>query len=195
GSDAGGAEGGALPTSASAEQLYPDLTLLHDQAMSRTCALNNGVCHNSKQYPDMHTPTDLIGYVNQRCNAQVDKRADVRDACEPPGDHLFSAGLDAEIAWVEQLPAGAPKGGVTQVTMHFGAPLAAAPKVDTSAAFEVHRDAEVVKLAGATMTASTASSVTLDVKNAASETKAFLDDRVYPWTDLMVRVADVNKNG
>jgi hypothetical protein len=191
----GGGEGGPLPIAASAEELYPDLTLLHDQAMSRTCALNNGVCHNSKQYPDLHTATDLVGYVGQRCNAQVDKRADVRDACEPPGDHLFTAGLDAEISWVEQLPADAPKGSVPQVTIHFGAPLAAAPKVDTAAALEVHRGTEVIKLAGAHMTAATTSSVTLDLKNAASETQAFLDDRVYPWTDLMVRVADINKNG
>jgi hypothetical protein len=193
--DDGGADGASASATASAEALYPDLTTLHDGAISRTCALNNGVCHNSKQYPDMHTTTDLIGYVGQRCNAQVDKRTDVRDPCEPPGDHLVVGALDAEIAVADQLPADAPKGRVASVTLHFATPLASAPNIAAAAPVEVHRGAVVFKLDGARATNATASSVTLDLASAGPETQAFLDDRVYPWTDLMIRVADVNRNG
>jgi hypothetical protein len=194
--DAGpGADTGSSRATASAEVLYPDLSSLHDQAMSRTCALNNGVCHNSKQYPDMHTPTDLMGYVGQRCNAQVDKRADFRDPCEPPGDHLVVAGIDAEIATADQSPSDAPQGGAKQVTLNFATPLAAAPKVDPAASVSIHRGALVFAMDGAHVSAATATSVTLDLSNAAGETRFFLDDRVYPWTDLMLRVADVNRNG
>jgi hypothetical protein len=190
-----GADAAQGQAAASAEALYPDLTILHDLAMSRTCALNNGVCHNSKQYPDMHTSTDLIGYVGQRCNAQVDKRSDYRDPCEPPGDHVAVASVDAEIASVDQTPADAPAGKVKQVTLNLGTPLAAPPKIDPAATVEIHRGSLVITLDGAHVTNATTSALTLDLSGAAPETQAFLDDRVYPWTDLMVRVADVNRNG
>src|SRR4051812_9020951 len=52
---------------------FPDLASLHDVAISRTCALNNGVCHDSKQYPDLRTVSDfLANTVNKPCNTQVD---------------------------------------------------------------------------------------------------------------------------
>jgi hypothetical protein len=197
----GGAESGPSPQdqgTGSAEALYPTLNALHDQAMSRTCALNNGVCHNSKQYPDLHTPTALIAAVNQACNAQVDTHADFRDPCEPHGDHLVTTGLDAEIATANQAPADAPTtpaGQITSVTLNFAAPLAAAPKVDPTAILDIHRGTTVIHLTGAKVSAATTTSVTIDLTKASAEVKAFLDDRVYPWTDLMVRVADPNQNG
>src|SRR5262249_45830896 len=125
----------------------------------------------------------------------VDKRADFRDPCEPPGDHVVVAGLDAEIATADQTPSDAPVGKVQQVTLSFGAPLATAPKIDPAATVEIHRGTLVFKLNGVHVSGATVSGVTLDLSKAAPEAQSFLDDRVYPWTDLMVRVADVNRNG
>src|SRR5260221_11472164 len=93
------------------------------------------------------------------------------------------------------MPADAPQAQIASVTVHLATPLAAAPEVDPTAQLEIHRGTTIFHLTGAKLSAATTSSVTIDLSKAAVDVKAFLDDRAYPWTDLMVRVADVNRNG
>jgi hypothetical protein len=53
----------------------------------------------------------------------------------------------------------------------------------------------VFPLVGAKLTSVNGKAVTVSLARAAAQTLAFLDDRTYPWNELMLRVADVNRNG
>jgi len=171
---------------------FPDLPTLHDQAISRTCALNNGVCHNSKQYPDLRTPTSFLATtLLTPCNVEVDVRAKFKDPCEPKGDHLVGAATDEEIATADVLPEGAEGDAIREVRLG----LVNAPTLKVGdGALEIRRDGQVWKLPEATVSAVDGSTVTLRL-GSNRDVKRFLDDRVYPWHDDMLRVADVNRNG
>jgi len=60
---------------------------------------------------------------------------------------------------------------------------------------EVHRGALTFALVGATATVIDPRTIALDLSAASDSVRSFLDDRVYPWTESMIRVADVNRNG
>jgi hypothetical protein len=179
---------------------------LHASQVAPTCALNNGVCHDGKEYPDLHTVSALIDLVGQPCNLAAATHAAVHDACEPPGDHLVipSLGLDAEIARVAQSPADAPTGELAQATVALADPSAAPDPTS----FAEADDARVVRAAGAAaltfdlgaagvraLPSAAPGQLTLDLSDALPEARAFLDDRDYPWRDSMVRVGDPNGNG
>src|SRR5262249_10434032 len=51
-----------------------------------------GVCHNSKQFPDMHTPENMLAAVGQRCNQLTQDPTAIDDLCEPKGDRLLLQG-------------------------------------------------------------------------------------------------------
>ena len=50
---------------------YEDVAALHEFAIARTCTLNVGVCHSSKEYPDIHTVSSLEFLVHQPCNVFI----------------------------------------------------------------------------------------------------------------------------
>lgn len=187
-------DGGAAPDGGA----YATIGALHSAAMAPTCSLNNGVCHNSKEYPDFHTVSNLIDAVNQPCNLNAAKHSDVHDACEPSGDRLVlpSLGVDAEIATVVVSPPDADSASLTSAVVTLGAPLAASAGAGASD-LAVKRGSSSFTLgaAGVIATVADARTVTLDLTNADPAAKTFLDDRVYPWQPSMVRVADVNGNG
>jgi hypothetical protein len=190
------ADGGAP----SAPMEFPDFASLHDQAISRTCGLNNGVCHNSKQYPDLHTSSDfMVDTVNRDCNSQVDTRSAFKDACETPGDHLVipAMKIDEEIFTLDAIPQMAPAGGLSGVTMNLAASIGSPAPV--AGAIEIHRGATVFTLPGVTVMSTADRAVTLDLSGVSytltQTVQSLLDDRVYPWNEGMVRVADVNRNG
>ena len=81
------------------EHAYADVVALFDQAIAPTCSLNNGVCHNSNSYPDLHTVANLVALLDEPCNVEQADPTLVHDACEPAADHLViaSAGIDARI--------------------------------------------------------------------------------------------------
>jgi len=79
---------------------------LHQQVFYRTCTPNEGVCHNDKEYPDLHTPQSMLGAIAMPCNVAVDDPMTTFNGCETPGDlfgFLYSAndGFVSEIAYVE----------------------------------------------------------------------------------------------
>jgi hypothetical protein len=67
---------------------YPTFQALHTKVLMQTCAPASGLCHNSKEYPDMHTPENMLATINGRCNAFVSDVARIQDMCEQKGDLL-----------------------------------------------------------------------------------------------------------
>jgi hypothetical protein len=85
---------------------------LHRNVITRTCGPTGGVCHNQKEYPDLHTPSNLLAAVDAPCNVQPGDYAAVFNGCEPPGDR-FRIGEDmkaAEIGYVEYIASEGEEG-------------------------------------------------------------------------------------
>ncbi|TPV92718.1 MAG: hypothetical protein B7733_24365 [Myxococcales bacterium FL481] len=81
----------------------------HTEVIWRTCTPFDGVCHNSKEYPDLRTPASFAATFGAPCNVQPGDFTSVYDGCERPGDrvHFDGGGLesaDIEIAYVEYRP-------------------------------------------------------------------------------------------
>ncbi len=95
----------------------PTMTAMHTQIFKRTCSPDSGVCHNTKEFPDLHTPGNLLDAIGKPCNL-AEEPENVDDMCEPPGDLLTidsgpARGFSARIAthaivdgdWIIQLAA------------------------------------------------------------------------------------------
>lgn len=87
-----------------AEQM-PTYLHLHAQVVFRTCSPTSGVCHNTKEFPDLHTPGNMLDSVGKGCNLG-EEPTDIFDRCEPPGDLLVlttgdADGFEGRIAWHE----------------------------------------------------------------------------------------------
>lgn len=104
GEDGGGPSGpdGELhPWAVQARNEIPDALTLHTKVISRTCAPNGGVCHNGKEYPDLHTPGNFVTSVARPCNRDLAAEPEsVFDGCEPKGDLLESGDFRARIGWI-----------------------------------------------------------------------------------------------
>jgi hypothetical protein len=91
-----------------AQARFPSGLDLHKKVIWRTCTPNGGVCHNSKEYPDLRTPANFAAAFGAFCNVQPGETSSVYDGCERPGDRVrFDGGLASdpiEIAWIEQIP-------------------------------------------------------------------------------------------
>src|SRR5688500_7498842 len=57
---------------------------LHAKVVFRTCSPNGGVCHNAKEYPDLHTPANFLDAIDAPCNVQPGTPEAVYDRCERP---------------------------------------------------------------------------------------------------------------
>jgi hypothetical protein len=106
---------------AEAMVLFPDYATLHKEVITRTCTPNAGVCHNQKEYPDLHTPGSMLAVIGKPCNLDEDDPLEVFNGCEPVGDVAVlelspvpapmpmpmpdppaePIGFEAEVAWVE----------------------------------------------------------------------------------------------
>jgi hypothetical protein len=71
-----------------AQELHPTGLYLHRNVIVRTCGPTTGVCHNQKEYPDLHLSTLLLDAVNAPCNVQPGDPKNVFDGCEVNGDRL-----------------------------------------------------------------------------------------------------------
>jgi hypothetical protein len=77
-------------------QDYPTYRALHESTVVPICGPRGGVCHNSKQFPDLHTPDNMLAVVGARCNELTDDPRAIQDLCEPQGDLLLiKSGPDA----------------------------------------------------------------------------------------------------
>lgn len=88
-----------------AKARVPDMLTLHTTVFKRTCSPNDAVCHNTKEYPDLHTPANMLDAIGKPCNFSEEPE-DIFDGCEPQADLLVftsgpKSGLEARIAWHE----------------------------------------------------------------------------------------------
>lgn len=161
---------------------YTDVVELFDRGIARTCSLNGGVCHNSNNYPDLHTVSNVIATVGRECNVETPTPADIHDACEPPADHLLVAAADARIV------ASTITADRTRATLALDAPIAAA----TLAPIQVVRGTRTFDL-GARIASVDGMTVTIELRTDAA--KAFFDIRTYPVGPQQLHVGDPNGNG
>ncbi|MDX2055717.1 MAG: hypothetical protein SFV15_25165 [Polyangiaceae bacterium] len=78
---------------------------LQQKVIHRTCGPTGGVCHNSKEYPDLHTPGNFLDAVGAPCNVQSGTPEAVFDGCEPPGDRLVVGdGGEVEVGYLAYYP-------------------------------------------------------------------------------------------
>jgi hypothetical protein len=75
---------------------------LHAKVILRSCGPLSGVCHNKKEYPDLHTTYNFLSAIGAPCNVQPGSYEGVFDRCERPGDRVaFEGGPEVEIGWIE----------------------------------------------------------------------------------------------
>ncbi len=97
--DEGADADAALVAEAAAQ--YPTALDIH-KLMSRSCAPNAGVCHNTSNYPDLSTPASVTSTLNAWCNLAIPEPTQGFDHCERRGDVLVSGTFRSEVAYVEQ---------------------------------------------------------------------------------------------
>ena len=89
-----------------AQQKFRTPLDLHRKVIQRTCSPTGGVCHNQKEYPDLHTPANFLATVEAPCNAQPGELSSVFDRCEKPGDRFAFRDRDfkeIEIGHIERV--------------------------------------------------------------------------------------------
>jgi hypothetical protein len=77
---------------------------LQRKVVLRTCGPTNGVCHNQKEYPDLHTAGTFTSAINAPCNLQPGTYASVYDRCERLGDRFKFAEYpwkEIELGWFD----------------------------------------------------------------------------------------------
>jgi len=100
---------GDNPIVIEAQEEFPTALDFHQKVIWRTCTPFDGVCHNSKEYPDLRTPAGFISAFGAPCNLQFGEFQSVYDGCERTGDRitLNSGGFvegEFEIGYIEYLP-------------------------------------------------------------------------------------------
>lgn len=104
---------GADPIVLEAQARFPTGLDLHVKVIARTCSPTEGVCHNNKEYPDLHTAANFLGTIEAPCNIQAGTREGIFDRCERPGDR-FELASDAvasgpiEIGHLRYVPGDKP---------------------------------------------------------------------------------------
>ena len=71
-----------------AQARFPTALDLHAKVIRRSCSPNDGVCHHTKEYPDLHTAANFLKIVEAPCNIQAGTREGIFDRCERPGDRF-----------------------------------------------------------------------------------------------------------
>jgi hypothetical protein len=85
-----------------AQALHRTALQLHRNVVVRTCGPTDGVCHNQKEYPDLHSPANLLAALNAPCNVQPGDWSAVYDGCELPGDRIeLGDSREVEIGWID----------------------------------------------------------------------------------------------
>lgn len=101
GSKSGGPTGPLHPWAQEAKVQIPDALTLHTKVFARSCAPNGGVCHNTKEYPDLHTPGNFVTAVSRPCNMDLAAEPEnMFDGCEPEADTLEAGSFKTKIAYL-----------------------------------------------------------------------------------------------
>ncbi|MEM6997083.1 MAG: hypothetical protein AAF721_41650 [Myxococcota bacterium] len=199
GSESGEPGTGDPPGPGTAQELYPDLVTLQAEGINPTCSLNNGVCHNGNNYPDLHTVNNVLATTWAPCGVEASDPELLFDECEPPGDHLViqSQGVDLEILTVEVGPAGALTDDLESATLVVAGDVSGVEAGATDVT--VTRGETVFDLGqhGTSVVSADGDTVELELIGQFGRWSArrFLDNRELPWNAGHVRVADPNGNG
>lgn len=98
---------GSDPVVLGAQATYRTGTDLHRKLVMRTCGPTGGVCHNQKEYPDMHSPAAFAATVGAPCNIQPGSWSTVADRCERSGDRfrfVSPSFREVEVGYTELVP-------------------------------------------------------------------------------------------
>ena len=137
----------AAATLESAAAQYPDLEALYagDQGVYRGCGPNNGVCHNSKEFPNFATAGAIADNIGVPCNQKRDRADEIHDLCEVRGDYFRHGDEVAEVGYF------APGDGdslsdARTIIIHLHHPLAKPIADDDAQDFVRKTDTGFVKL-------------------------------------------------
>ncbi|QQR89399.1 MAG: hypothetical protein IPJ88_14510 [Myxococcales bacterium] len=95
------------PSYLEAQKNFANTQQLWHDVVRRTCAVTEGVCHYSKEYPDLSSEANMLSWVSEPCNVRPLSHDAVLDYCEQRGDLLVFAGLStpsSEIAYIDYIP-------------------------------------------------------------------------------------------
>ncbi|MBN1205889.1 MAG: hypothetical protein JXB05_13315 [Myxococcaceae bacterium] len=96
---------GTHPIVLEAQTRLPTGLELQRKLVLRTCGPTNGVCHNQKEFPDLHTTGTFAAAINLPCNLQPGSYISVYDRCERLGDRFTFSDHDnskeLELGWFE----------------------------------------------------------------------------------------------
>lgn len=93
----------AAAIKAEAASSYPTPLVLHKKVISRSCAPNAGVCHDTSNYPELSSPAAFAATVNAWCNLAIPDPRQGFDHCERRGDVLISGSFRSEVGFVERI--------------------------------------------------------------------------------------------
>jgi len=105
----GGEETGEPAVLAEARVKYPDYKSFHQLAMGPKCGPVGGVCHNTKEFPDLHTSANMMDAIGLYCNVLADGPEVTENLCEPVGDVLVltsgqDVGFTSQIGQLFEVP-------------------------------------------------------------------------------------------
>lgn len=181
---------------------------LHQKVIYRTCTPNGGVCHNSKEFPDLRTPANFVAAFGANCNIQYGEYQSVFDGCERTGDRFkieggaFGQTGQVELGWIDVIPGepfageGLPPEDAPGLHIHFGDPLPG-DIVDSYGSAEFERNfvdgGEVKKLTYATF--STRWWILPGRTHAIGEVREYQVDQVNNLLSVGIVGGDPNRNG
>jgi hypothetical protein len=164
-----------------------DVVELFTTRMLPTCALNDGVCHNANNYPDLRNVAALADLVDLPCGR--DSEHEIRDACEPPGDRLVA---DSAVDVVVERVAFDAASNVATITTAADVPQGALAHV------EIRRGAADRVLAasaeGVAFVASGPRTITAQLAAATPAARTFFEPKL-PMREDRIWAADMNGNG
>jgi hypothetical protein len=198
-----GGDAGPTPIEARQEALisYPSYRDLHEAVVTPMCGPRGGVCHNSKQFPDLHTPENMLASVGVRCNQLTDDPIAIVDLCEPRGDLLViksgaNSGFRTRIGFLA--PKDPMEMAPTDLEITLRDPL---PHTATGANFAIVRDVDpqspIEVPVGFKLSTKEGEHKATIVGFASLSTglKAFLYSRYMPGYSGQVLLGDPNRNG
>ncbi|HJZ85057.1 MAG TPA: hypothetical protein VKN99_07785 [Polyangia bacterium] len=120
-----GEAGAGGPGQSQVAQDYPTYRALHESVVTPICGPRGGVCHNSKQFPDLHTPDNMLAAIGARCNQLTEDPSAIQDLCEPQGDLLLiksgpDSGLRVRIGYAQTDGLATPQS--VMLTLHDPVP-------------------------------------------------------------------------
>ncbi len=88
-----------------AQERYRTGLDVHRKVIWRTCTPFDGVCHNTKEYPDLHTPSNFLATINAPCNVVPGEWESVYDRCEQEPDQFEfnrgDLGGRSDVGWID----------------------------------------------------------------------------------------------